>query len=84
MLFKRFINNSPNSYQSVTNHSLRSSYLLLCIDLLNSFIKNFDNNQDQQQGNKHDHDEKNFCFGISHAKNHQGSKLEAARAVSYF
>jgi hypothetical protein len=51
---------------------------------LNPFIKNFDNNQDQQQGNNHDHDEKNFCFGISHAKNHQGSKLEAARAVSYF
>jgi len=43
----------------------------MCFDLLNSFIKYFDNNQDQQQGNDHDHDEKNFCFGISHAKNHQ-------------
>jgi hypothetical protein len=39
--------------------------------LLYSFFKYFDNNQDQKQRYNDDHDEKNFCFGISHAKNHQ-------------
>jgi len=38
---------------------------------LNTPVKYFDNNQDQQQHQNEEDDEKKFCFGISHAKNHQ-------------
>jgi hypothetical protein len=43
----------------------------LFVYLLYSFFKYFDNDKDQKQCYNDDHDEKNFCFGISHAKNHQ-------------
>ena len=48
----------------------------MCFDLLNSFIKYFDNNQDQQQGDNHDYDEKKSCFGISHAENRQSENYK--------
>ena len=48
----------------------------MCFDLLNSFIKYFDNNQYQQQGDNHDYDEKKSCFGISHAENCQSENYK--------
>ena len=40
-------------------------HLLLCFDLLYSFIKYFDNYEDQQQGYNDEQDEKEFCLVIS-------------------